>query len=491
MSSSPSSPTVNNKHGTVVGDSARNPGSEAEKSLRYTELEHSSRLWQALQLYYPAVLWDLFINLATVLKGMDGTIVGSLVGLDPFKRQYGYVYDGQYVIEARWLGAFNYANLAGAVVGAVLAGFAYDRLGPRTPAQLFAGELLNGSVIALYPICASSYIGEVCPLALRGFAASMTNLAFVVGQFIASGILKGTQILDGKEAYKIPIATRWALPATMLILIFFCPDPPFWLAKGGKDDRVERSIRRLASKHVDPSLKLSHVYETLRLESLYMQAEGVPSIFEVFRRANLHRLVICVMAYDMQAFTGNISFINYAVYFFELVGLDSSNAFSMNLGLTSIGFVGSCMSWWILPYVGRRAAYIGGTVTLMILCFVIATLDSAPSSNAAAPWAQCALIITCNFVYDITIGPYCFVLLAEVSSARPRGLTIGLATVTCYLVSIFFAAIILYAMNEDRGNWRGNTGFLYAGLSLLCAVYCYFCMPETKGRTFEELDILF
>jgi hypothetical protein len=46
-------------------------------------------------------------------------------------------------------------------------------------------------------------------------------------------------------------------------------------------------------------------------------------------------------------------------------------------------------------------------------------------------------------------------------------------------------------MNEDQGNWRGKIGFLFSGLSVLCTIYCFFCMPETKGRTFEELDILF
>lgn len=515
MSPQPS-PPADGKQNTIVNNDmdaiSVQLSPEAEKSFQYTELEHSLTFWQALKLHYPAVLWGLFINIATILKGMDGGIVGSLVGLDPFKRQYGYLYDGEYIIEAHWLSAFNYANLLGAMVGAVLAGFAYDRLGPRimmgicstvsiafifiqyyshTPAQLFVGELLNGCIIAFYPICASAYIGEVCPLALRGFAASMTNLAFVIGQFIASGILKGTDFIDNKNAYKIPIATQWALPSIMLLFIFFCPDPPFWLAKRQKFDEAEKSIRRLAASSVDPSLKLAHVKETLRLEESYEKSEGAPGFAEVFKGPNLRRLTICIMAYDMQAFTGNILFINYAVYFFELAGLNSSDAFSMNLGLTAIGFVGTCLSWWMLSYVGRRSAYLWGCALLMVLCFVIATLDFAPASSHGSRWAQCALMIICNFIYDMTIGPYCFVLLAEVSSVRLRGITIGLATVTCHICSIVFAVAIPYAMNEDQGNWRGKIGFLFAALSLLCTVYCYFCLPETKGRTFEELDVMF
>lgn len=164
----------------------------------------------------------------------------------------------------------------------------------------------------------------------------------------------------------------------------------------------------------------------------------------------------------------------------------------MNLGLTAIGFVGTCLSWWVMTFVGRRAAYVWGCAALSAFCFIIATLDFAPqTSGHAATWVQCTLMLVCNFVYDVTIGPYCFVLLAEVSSAKLRGMTIALATVTCHIVSIIFAVAIPYAMNEDEGNWRGKIGFLFAGLGLLCTLYCFFCMPETKGRTFEELDVMF
>ncbi|CAJ2510504.1 Uu.00g133130.m01.CDS01 [Anthostomella pinea] len=73
---------------------------ESEKSLRYTEVEHSVTFQKAIKLHYPAVLWALFINTATILKGMDGGIVGSLVGIEPFKGQYGYLYNDTFTIEA-------------------------------------------------------------------------------------------------------------------------------------------------------------------------------------------------------------------------------------------------------------------------------------------------------------------------------------------------------------------------------------------------------
>jgi hypothetical protein len=290
-------------------------------------------------------------------------------------------------------------------------------------------------------------------------------------------------------AFRIPIATQWALPLLMLSLVYFCPDPPYWLCRKGRYEDAARSLRRFATSAVDTKLNLASVLETLRLEE---SATGVrPSYLDCFQGSNLRRLVICVMAYDMQALTGNVLFISYAVYFFELAGLESSNAFSMNLGLTALGFVGTCAAWPLLSYVGRRTAYLFGTAGLATILFLIGAVDLAPHSTSTPTWVQCTLMLLANLVYDTTIGPFCYVMLAEVPSARLRGLSVALATVSVQLLSIVFAVAIPYAMNEDQGNWRGKVGFLFAGLGFLCTLYCFFFMPETRARSFQELDVMF
>lgn len=365
----------------------------------------------------------------------------------------------------------------------------------HTPAQLFVGQLINGCIIAFYPICASAYVSEVTPLALRGCVASMTNLAFSIGSLIASGILKGTESMDTIWSYKIPIATQWIMPVVILSSVAFCPDPPYWLCRKGKTDAALNSLRRLATPQIDVSLKLAHIQETLRLEANFKNHSNRPNYLECFRGPDLRRLIICVMAYDMQAFAGNVFFISYAVQFMEVAGLSSSDAFSMNLGMTAIGLVGTCVSWTLLSWVGRRPVYLVGCTVLCALQLSIGLVDAiAPqdgSGNKGATWAQCGLMIVCTLVYDLTLGPFCYVLLAEVSSARLRGATVALSTVSCFIWSIVFAVAIPYAMDKDEANWGGKLGFLFAGTTLLCLVYCFFCLPETKGRTFEELDILF
>ncbi|GIJ88169.1 hypothetical protein Asppvi_007087 [Aspergillus pseudoviridinutans] len=224
----------------------------SQRSLEFTNDEHLETFWVAVRRHWPAVTWGLLMNLRT----------------------YGYQHEGTHIIAAPWLSALNYATLLGAIIGALLSGLAYDRFGPRvmiticsglstgfifvqyfshTPAQLFVGELVNGCIIAFYPMCASAYVGEVTTLVLRGFIATMTNLTFSIGSLIASGILKGTAAMDTTWSYKIPIAAQWALPTQ------------------GRDDAATVSLRRLTTApgaEVYVARKLAHIWETLRLEEL-------------------------------------------------------------------------------------------------------------------------------------------------------------------------------------------------------------------------------
>ncbi|RDW89812.1 uncharacterized protein DSM5745_01587 [Aspergillus mulundensis] len=484
---------------------------EAEQSQFYTHTQHALGFWEAVNLYRPAAIWSLMINVAVVLKGFDGALVGSIVGLDPFKKQFGYLYNGEYVVSAAWNGAFNYANSIGGVVGALFAGWVYDRFGPKitlaacsllsiacifmeffaeTPVVLFLGELFNGTVIAFYPVVGSAYIGEVCPLVLRGVAGSMVNLGFVVGQLIASAELKGTDSLDSKWAYKAPYASQWAPAVLILAFIAFCPNSPWWLCRKGRVDDAKKALARFTSpcSNIDVTPTLANIQHTLRLEK---QLTKHHNYLDVFRGPNLRRLIIAVMVYSIQPLSGQVLYVNYAVQFFQRAGLDPSDAFSMNVGLTAVGFVGTILSWPLISKLGRRPLYIWGTLAIALLLFLIGILDLIPQTNSGPIWAQCSLILVCLFTYDITIGPACFTILTEIPAVQLRGMTIGLATVSCHIWNIIFGVSIPYAIDQDQGNWRGKVGFLFAGIAVVCSAWCWFCLPETRGRTFEELDVLF
>jgi hypothetical protein len=140
---------------------------------------------------------------------------------------------------------------------------------------------------------------------------------------------------------------------------------------------------------------------------------------------------------------------------------------------------------------GRRVLYNYGLAVLVVLQFVIGILDCIPGRPSGAIWTESALMLIWNFFYDISIGPICFVLLAECSATRVRSKTIAAATAAQGLLGIVMTVAIPYMINPDEANLQGKLGFFFGGLAGLCLLWAYFRVPETMGRSYEELDLLF
>jgi len=142
------------------------------------------------------------------------------------------------------------------------------------------------------------------------------------------------------------------------------------------------------------------------------------------------------------------------------------------------------------PQIGRRTIYNTGMLLMTLLLFTIAILDFW-RSNKTFIWAQATLMDVWTLIYQTSVGPICFVLISEISSTRLRSKTIAIATAVQALASIGTAVAMPYMLNSDQANWRGKAGYLFGGVSAVCVAWCWWRLPETRGRTFEEIDVLF
>jgi len=120
-------------------------------------------------------------------------------------------------------------------------------------------------------------------------------------------------------------------------------------------------------------------------------------------------------------------------------------------------------------------------------------LDCSPNylNRPGIIWAECVLMIIWNGIFDLTIGPVAYVIFCESSATKVRTKTIAVATAAQAIVGIIMTVAIPYMINPDQANWRGKMGFFFGGLSVLCMIWCYLRVPEMKGRTYEELDLMF
>ncbi|KAG6066648.1 hypothetical protein E4U32_005595 [Claviceps aff. humidiphila group G2b] len=497
-------------NGVTEGGTSRSLGIDQTRDI--TEMEHELGFWKAVQMYPQATFWAMFFCIAVVMAGFDAQIITSFYALPAFQRKYGdRLDDGKFEVAAPWQTALGMGNPIGQVLGALASGYPLHYLGRRKTlaicccwsigfvfVQFFAtsigmlcvGEILGGLAYGFYVVIAPTYASEVCPLILRGFLTTSVNLAFVIGQFVAQGCAAGVEKRLDEWAYRIPFAIQWVWPVVLLAGLPLAPESPYWLVRCGRRAEARTALLQLTSSKNRPDIDkiLGGIEQTDLLEREYATET---TYWDCFKGISLVRTEISVMVYLIQVIGGN-PLIGYANYFFEQAGLSSSDAFSMGVANTALGFVGTIISWPLMNYfnLGRRTIYNSGLAVMTALLFVIGIL-SIPKNNTGVIWAMASLMDVWTFVYQMTVGPICFVIISEISATRLRERTIAIATAVQAGASIVTTIAMPYMLNSNEANWGGKSGFLFGAISVVCLVWCYFRLPESRGRTYEELDILF
>lgn len=490
----------------IVLDSALIASSKAT-----TRREHTLTIRQALVKHRTAVLWAILFCLPNVIIGYEPTIVGTLVGVPAFRKKFGYehpVGSGTYILAPSWISAFAYAPAIGYMLSALWSGWCVDRFGPRktlivamtlsfatlllevlgnSAATIFVGDLLTGLLVGGCPVLGPAYISEILPVCLRGIGLSCNNLSQVLGSLIGIVVLRGTESRSDKWAYKIPFITEYAFPLIFVVGAYLAPETPWSLAKRGRFEEAKRSLQRTGYQD-EVEDTLAHIKETIALES---ELSASTSYADCFRGTNLRRTAICAIAYSGQFFCGINLAASYCTYFFQLAGLSTDRSFDLSCGLFALGVVGNILSWPLMTIWGRRDGYIWTCSLTTLLMFIVGFLGLASDSNKGAMYGKAVGLLLFNFVYNIGLGPIVYVLIAELPSTRIRGKTLGIA---CFVPHAFYISItagLPYAMDPAKAGWGAKVGFLFGGLSTLVVLWAFFYLPESKDRTFEELDVLF
>jgi MFS transporter, SP family, general alpha glucoside:H+ symporter len=216
---------------------------------------------------------------------------------------------------------------------------------------------------------------------------------------------------------------------------------------------------------------------------------GGSSYMDCFKGANLRRTEIACAVWSCQALCGALT--GYAPYFFTQAGFNPSNSFSLSTGMYAMGILGGVISWVLLTVIGRRRLYISGILSAFLLLVAGGILAAAWSRGTGLNWALGGLIVFMTFTYNLTIGPVCYVMVAEIPSTRLRVKTVALARATYNVFSIMNGFLVPRMLHPTASNLKGKVCFVYAGTAFLCLLWTYFRLPETRKLSYLELDILF
>jgi SP family general alpha glucoside:H+ symporter-like MFS transporter len=314
-------------------------------------------------------------------------------------------------------------------------------------------------------------------------------MCWIIGQLIAGGVLRGLVTREDQWGYRIPFALQWLWPIILIPAVYKAPESPWYLVRHNRLEEAEQAIRRLqsSSTRVDPKNTLSTIVYTNNLEE---QLSVGTTYWDCFKGFELRRTEIACMVFGGQLVCGSV-FAYASTYFFEQVGLSSKQAYSLGVGANGLALFACLCNWFILmPYVGRRTVYIWGMGAMTVELFLIGILNVWTDRKDVA-WAQAILTLIWTVTFQLSAGQLGWALPAEIGSTRLRQKTVCLGRNTYYICAVIGGTLQNYMMNPSAWGLKGYTGFFWGYFAAIVFVWAFFRLPETKGRTFHELDILF
>jgi len=480
--------------------------------------EHAMGVLEAVRAYPMASFWAFIMSFTIIMESYDVFLIGNFVALPAFKERYGVlvIVNGieQYVIETKWQSALQVSGQLGALIGVFIAGPLTSRIGYRYATLIalmtlnafififyfakslpviFVAQLLEGLPWGVFIANAPAYCSEIVPIKLRAPATQMLQMFWAIGSIIVGAVAYVYAKKSGEEAYRVPIALQWMFPTPLAILIFCAPESPWWLVRKGRLQDAAHSVERLGRRS---RLNSSETVAMMRRVVEMEKSEKEPNHLELFKGTDLYRTSIVCGVYLAQNLTGNL-IANQAVYFFQQSGVSDNTAFALGLITSALQMIFVMLSWILTTYLGRRTIYVWGTLinTGFLVCLGIAASvpvgapHSSTWTSAALAQASLGLIISVGFC--LGPAPASWVIIGETSAIRLRPLTTGMGRAAYYIVEIPCIFLGSWMLNPTGGNLIGKCGYVWGATGFVCFLVAYFFLPEMKGRSYREIDILF
>ncbi|KAK0369388.1 sugar porter family MFS transporter [Colletotrichum paranaense] len=507
--------------GPSAGSGSRPAKSRSEMDQRFQDAINAERNMtprDAIRAYPMAVFWSLVVSLCVIMEGYDTILIGSFFAHPEFAKKFGDGKDkeGRDQLSALWQAVLGNSSTFGCIIGVIANGFLVERCGQKTAlisslfvlsgcifitffatnkTMLMLGQIACGLPWGVFASSAPAYASEVLPLTLRVYLTTWTNMCFIIGQLMSAAVLAGLLPRKDEWSYRIPFALQWSWPVLLIPLLVFAPESPWHLVRTGQLDKAEKALLRLQRRKVnnlDAKVRLREIIETDRMEQEHQTGT---TYWDCFRGVERRRTEIACVAFAGQVLSGS-SFAYNSVYFFQQAGLNPQDDYNLNVGGTALALVGTVVNWVaLMPYFGRRRIYLWGMFSMSTILFIIGVLDrigrlpNAPSSPIG--WVQACLTLVWTFIFQLSVGQLGWAIPAEVGSTRLRQKTICVARSTYYVMNLLANAFQPFFINPNALNLKGTTGFVWGTSAFLTFVWAFFRLPETKGRTYEELDYLF
>jgi len=385
--------------------------------------------------------------------------------------------------------------LLGAIAGAAISGWLADAISRRRTKicsgtvyvigavacalsqnypEILASRFVLGLSVGTASFVSPMYIGELVPKRIRGGVVSFNQL------MITSGILLA-YIVDWAFA---PLSNNWrwmfavaAVPgAALAIGMFFMPFSPRWLVQKGREDEAREVLSRYRFDEDDVDEEIREIKEVASEEVSLRELIG----------KNLRKTMIVGIALAVfQQIVGINTVIYYAPTILKMAGQQNTGALteSLYIGLTNVVF--TIVAILLLDKLGRRFFLLFGTTCLTIALVVLGVFFASPTLQSSVGWLALAALLFYIFGFAIGLGPVFWLMISEIFPLQMR----GPAMAVCTMFNWGFNFLISYTfLTLTDAITKEGTFWLYAFFGVCAVAFFAWRVPETKGRSLEEIQ---
>lgn len=357
---------------------------------------------------------------------------------------------------------------------------------PQSVSMLVFFRILGGLGIGIASMNAPMYIAEIAPSNIRGRMVTYYQLAIVVGFFV---VFLATYFIGNTltETENIEFGWRqmfWSelVPSGLfLILLFFVPKSPRWLALKGNDEDALKVLKRINGKEVAEA-------EILQIkQSLNASNDGVKVSY--FSKAILVIIAIGTVLSMLQQFTGINAVLYYGADIFEkALGFGKEDVLAQQILLAFVNLIFTFVAMFTVDKFGRKPLlYIGsiGMVTGFLLLGISLQQESVGMVSLIG-----VLLFIASFA--LSMGPVVWVLLSEMFPNKIRSVAMSVAVAAQWAANYVVSQSFPMVMGSETNNsapWNGSLPYFIFIVFILVIVYVtYKFIPETKGKTLEEIE---
>jgi MFS transporter, SP family, arabinose:H+ symporter len=389
--------------------------------------------------------------------------------------------------------------LVGCIFGCMAAGSVADYLGKKkglglcalcfalsSVGMLFANNLhqfvvwrlIGGVGIGAASVIAPNYIAEIAPTRLRGRCVTLYQLGIVVGILAAVFVNMLIQRI-GDESWNVSIGWRWMFfagvaPAVLFgVMILPAVESPRWLMKVGQRRKALAVLIKMNGAEI-AEREAGEIEASLNIE------EGkLSELFTTFRRP----LLLGIMLAGLQQLSGITPVFSFLPEIFRAAGTARSDAFFQSVLVSVVNLAFTLFALWFVDRAGRKTLILAGS-TLQFICFALVGWFYHVHGSGVV-----ILILVMSFVagHAFGNGVACWVIISEIYPTKVRGRGMSIATTALWLVG-YLGNQMFPVMQKHLGS--DGTFWCFSSGALLTIVLVGWLVPETKGRSLEQITKL-